>query len=86
MYQAPQLEPVQMSAQGDQPEVEIKQAHNIPLHFYRYLYCAVGQKWLWVDRRVSDNELKKLVHDPSMFVVSFILVCEEDRDCSCHTI
>ena len=35
-----------------------------PLHFYRYLFSAVGEPWLWAARRgLSDDDLAALVHD-----------------------
>jgi GNAT superfamily N-acetyltransferase len=38
-------------------------AENIPLHFYRYLYAAVGGTWLWVERlHLSDEALAKRIH------------------------
>ncbi len=34
-----------------------------PVHFYRYLYDTVGRDWLWVDRKVLDDEtLAGLIH------------------------
>ena len=35
-------------------------AEDIPLHFYRYLYDAVGGSWLWVERLgLSDAALAR---------------------------
>ena len=35
-----------------------------PLHFYRYLYDAIGRDHIWVDRkRKSDEELAAIIHD-----------------------
>ena len=34
----------------------------IPLHFYRYLYDTIGEKWAWVERRgLSDDDLSAMV-------------------------
>src|SRR5258708_6035820 len=34
------------------------------LHWYRKLYRAVGQEWLWFSRlRMSDQELAGTIHD-----------------------
>ena len=41
----------------------ILSAPDIPLAFYRYLYCQVGARWHWVDRlRMSDEELAAAIH------------------------
>jgi GNAT superfamily N-acetyltransferase len=38
-------------------------AEQIPLHFYRYLYRAVGGSWLWVERlELSDKALVEKIH------------------------
>lgn len=38
-------------------------ASNMPLHFYRYLYCQVGKDYNWWARvRLSDEELAALIH------------------------
>ncbi len=35
--------------------------------FYRYLYDAVGEKWLWFERRrLSEDELAAIIHDPEI--------------------
>jgi GNAT superfamily N-acetyltransferase len=34
------------------------------LSFYRYLYNAVGEPWLWYERRImDDNRLQQIIHD-----------------------
>ncbi|MEM1103633.1 MAG: GNAT family N-acetyltransferase [Pseudomonadota bacterium] len=39
-------------------------AERPPLHFYRYLYDAVGRPYNWVSRKqMSDAELTEIVHD-----------------------
>ena len=36
-----------------------------PIHFYRYLYDAVGAKYFWVDRKkISDDQLAEIIHAP----------------------
>lgn len=36
----------------------LMRAEKPPVHFYRYLYEAVGRPWVWVNRRrMSDEEL-----------------------------
>jgi GNAT superfamily N-acetyltransferase len=38
-------------------------ADKPPVHFYRYLYNAVGERHYWVDRRnLSDAALAQLIH------------------------
>jgi GNAT superfamily N-acetyltransferase len=40
---------------------------KIPIHFYRYLYNTVGERWLWYERRVmSDESLAVVVQDPAV--------------------
>jgi GNAT superfamily N-acetyltransferase len=40
-----------------------------PLHFYRYLYNAVGGSLHWIDRKgLNDEELSKLIHDENVDV------------------
>ncbi len=35
--------------------------------FYRYLYRAVGNQWLWYERNsLSDEELAKIIEDPAI--------------------
>ena len=35
-----------------------------PLPFYRYLFAAVGEPWLWIGRRgLSDDALARLIHN-----------------------
>lgn len=46
-------------------KIAVLKAEMPPLHFYRYLYDAVGRPWLWVDRkRWTNEELATTVHDP----------------------
>ena len=45
------------------PRLALMKAENIPLHFYRYLYCQVGGNWLWVERLALDDEaLARKIH------------------------
>jgi GNAT superfamily N-acetyltransferase len=38
-----------------------------PVHFYRYLYEAVGGSLHWIDRRsLTDERLSALIHDESI--------------------
>jgi GNAT superfamily N-acetyltransferase len=50
-----------------QPKVKlaIVRAERPPVHFYRYLYDAVGHDYKWVDRKkLSDAALAEIVQDP----------------------
>ena len=43
--------------------VHILRAKQTPIHFYRYLYDAVGGDYAWIDRkRLTDDELSKIIH------------------------
>jgi GNAT superfamily N-acetyltransferase len=45
----------------------ILRAENAPVHFYRYLYDAVGRDYFWIERRLwSDDKLRALLHDPKV--------------------
>ena len=40
----------------------LMRADPVPLHYYRYLYDSIGEKWAWVERRgLSDNALAEMV-------------------------
>ena len=42
----------------------IIRAHKPPAHFYRYLYGAVGEPYVWVERhRLSDEQLAAIIED-----------------------
>jgi GNAT superfamily N-acetyltransferase len=41
----------------------LMKVENIPLHYYRYLYAAVGTSWLWFERlALSDEDLSARIH------------------------
>ena len=45
----------------------LMKADEIPLHYYRYLYDAVGVNWLWFERLLLDDEaLSQKVHRPGV--------------------
>ncbi len=47
----------------------LMRADPIPLHFYRYLYRTVGERWLWVNRAtLDDTALAALIHKPGVEV------------------
>ena len=46
-------------------KVAILRAENPPVHFYRYLYDAIGSGYKWVDRKKkSDEDIAEIIHDP----------------------
>lgn len=50
-------------------KVALLKAENPPVHFYRYLYDAVGRDYKWVDRKkLNDAQLAKLLADPRVEV------------------
>src|SRR5688572_32322949 len=41
----------------------LMKVENIPIHYYRYLYAAVGTNWLWFERLAfSDEDLSARIH------------------------
>ena len=36
-------------------KLALMRAENCTVHFYRYLYAAVGEPWLWFERRLIDD-------------------------------
>lgn len=49
------------------PEVAVVRAMRPTVSFYRYLYNAVGQEWLWYERRqISDEQLRAIIHHPQI--------------------
>jgi GNAT superfamily N-acetyltransferase len=62
-YLAMQARPAQFPPMPSAPRLALMKAEKIPLHFYRYLYSAVGGSWLWVERlALTDEELSKKIH------------------------
>jgi GNAT superfamily N-acetyltransferase len=49
------------------PRLAMMKAERIPLHYYRYLYSAVGVNWLWFERLLLDDQALSLkVHRQSV--------------------
>ena len=45
-------------------QLALLRARNMPLHFYRYMYDAVGRDYVWVNRkRFTDEDLARVIHD-----------------------
>jgi len=45
----------------------LMRAEDCTVSFYRYLYAAVGEKWLWFERRlVDDQALAALIRKPTV--------------------
>ena len=71
MPNAPRMLPPKPSS----PALALMKAERIPLHYYRYLYGAVGGSWLWFERLMLDDAaLAAKVHRPSVEV--FVLYAE----------
>jgi GNAT superfamily N-acetyltransferase len=48
-------------------KLALMRAENCTVHFYRYLYNAVGEPWLWFERRlIDDSSLAMLLHKPTI--------------------
>src|SRR6266850_7549423 len=48
-------------------KLALMRAENGTVHFYRYLYNAVGEPWLWFERRlIDDSSLAMLLHKPTI--------------------
>jgi hypothetical protein len=57
-----------------QGKFALMRAENPPVHFYRYLYDAVGRDYFWVNRkRLSDEALARIIHDPEVMIC--VLYC-----------
>lgn len=51
-------------------KLALMRAERPPLHFYRYLYEAVGKPWNWVSRRrMDDKTLSQIIEDPDVHVL-----------------
>ena len=49
--------------------IALMRAQDMPVSFYRYLYNAVGEDWLWYERRLVDDEtLAATIQNPDVFV------------------
>jgi len=47
--------------------LSIIRTHRPTIGFYRYLYQAVGEDWLWYERQqMSDHELEQIITDPDV--------------------
>ena len=43
------------------PKLALMRAESPPLHFYRYLYDAIGRDYYWIDRPdITDDALAEL--------------------------
>jgi len=53
------------------------QAHEVPVHFYRYLYDTIGQDHNWIDRRLmSDDALAEAISRPEVDIfVAYVDGC-----------
>ena len=45
----------------------LMRAEQPPIHFYRYLYDAIGRDYVWVNRkRLTDEKLGAIIHDENV--------------------
>jgi len=59
--------------------LSIRRVLQSPLDWYRKLYRAVGEEWLWFSRlRMNDRELAAIIHDPRVYVYA-VHDGEEDK-------
>jgi GNAT superfamily N-acetyltransferase len=55
--------PSQLPPMPSTPRLALMKTEKIPLHFYRYLYSAVGGSWLWIERlQLDDGALAAKIH------------------------
>ncbi|WP_416899223.1 MAG: GNAT family N-acetyltransferase [Minwuia sp.] len=48
----------------------VMRAEKPTVHFYRYLYNTVGERWVWTERRyMPDEELGEIVRDPDVEIM-----------------
>jgi len=65
--------PPTLSSAPPPPEFRVRRVVHPDLEWYRALYRAVGETWLWFSRlRLSDAELREVLHHPEVdvFVLS----------------
>jgi len=49
------------------PGLTIRRVEKPELDWYRRLFRAIGEPWLWFSRlRLSDDELRAIIHDPGI--------------------
>ena len=50
-------------------EFTLETIHNPEPSFYRFLYCQIGEPWLWYERRLlTDDELISIIHSDDVSV------------------
>jgi len=54
-YLAMQAGPRMLPPKPTGPLLALMKVEKIPLHYYRYLYNAVGTSWLWFERLLLDD-------------------------------
>lgn len=63
MAAKPELTPPPLPA----GKIAILRAEKPPVHFYRYLYDAIGKAHYWVDRKkIGDDGIAELLADPGV--------------------
>src|SRR5437762_2566073 len=60
------------------PTWQLQQHAKPELNWYRALFRAVGQDWLWFSRlQMDDDTLREIIHDPRVDVFSFLIEGQE---------
>ena len=49
--------------------MQMMRAHKPTIGFYRYLYNAVGEPWLWYERRVMDDAKLRTILDDELIEI-----------------
>jgi GNAT superfamily N-acetyltransferase len=61
--------PPPFEASPTMSEFKIRRVAQPGLDWYRRLYRAIGEPWLWFSRlRLSDDQLRAIIHDPAVDV------------------
>ena len=56
--------PLRVSSTPTMSEFAVRRVANSDLDWYRDLYRAIGEPWLWFSRlRMSDDDLRAILHD-----------------------
>ena len=59
--------PPRVSSTPTMSEFAVRRVAKPDLDWYRDLYRAIGEPWLWFSRlRMSDDELRAILHDPAV--------------------
>jgi GNAT superfamily N-acetyltransferase len=66
-YLGMESRPSAMPPPAPMVKTALLKCENPPVHFYRYLYNTIGQRYFWVERRLwSDDRLKAHLAEPKL--------------------